>query len=75
MRISGEKVQVLMAQHCLNIEQLHRISGVAKSTIRAILHNQQQNCRLDTIGLIAKALRVDPRAIMITETNERKYIL
>lgn len=65
MKISKEKLNIAMANKCLNARELAKVTGIAESTIVRIKRGFPASTK--TIGTIAKALDVDVTEIIIDE--------
>ena len=62
LKISQNKAQLLMAQKCMNPYDLCSTAGISYASYRRIM--KYGNCRIATLGKIAKALGVDVTAIL-----------
>lgn len=62
LKISQDKVQLLMAKQCMNPYGLCDGAGISYASYRRIM--KQGNCKIATLGKIAKALGVDVTAIL-----------
>lgn len=70
-KLLGEKVRALREYHQFTQEKLHELTGISRNQIQNIEHSRNNsknesngqpgpgNARLDTIFLLANALRVD----------------
>ena len=65
MKINPNAIKRLMGLHLMTQEQLAKEAGVARMTINGTL--KKGSCSTITAGKIAKALGVDPVAIIPTE--------
>ena len=65
MRIDANKVRRWMGARLMTQEALARAAGVSRATINATL--LKGACSTQTAGKIAKALEVEPAAIVETE--------
>lgn len=63
MKIDNKKLDLLMAEKCLTLEKLSKITGVSQVTI-ARMKNGSQKPRPITIGKIAKALGIKPEELI-----------
>lgn len=64
MQISPEKLQLIMAEKCIGVNQLAKKAGVSKPTVVRYSKSVAPNQSLRIIGLLARALEVDPSEIM-----------
>lgn len=62
LRISPEKVQLKMAERCMNPYDLCSAAGISYASYRRII--KAGGCKLATTGRIAKALGVDVTEIL-----------
>ena len=65
MQIDHKKLQLLMARRCVVRKKLAEMAGVTPLTISMVISGR--NARPSTVGLIAKALCVDPSEIIKEE--------
>lgn len=65
LQVSQDKVQLLMAQKCMNPYDLCSKAGISYASYRRIM--KYGGCKLATLGLIAKALEVDVTEILADE--------
>ena len=54
--VSAEKVQIKMAEHCMNPYELCSKAGISSPSYQRII--KTGNCKISTLGKIAKALDV-----------------
>lgn len=66
MKINVIEIKWLMVEQCLSLNKLAQNSRVSKATISRIL-NHNANPRPDTLGKIAKVLRVNPRKLYLED--------
>lgn len=66
LKISQDKVQIRMAEKCMNPYDLCSAAGLSYTSYRRIM--KQGGCKLSTLGYIAKAL--DCKVTDILVTNE-----
>ncbi len=57
MKVNTKKIELLMANQCINTQMLAETSGISKAALYSIL-NHRRVPRLITLGKIAKALNV-----------------
>ena len=62
LKISQDKVQILMARQCKNPYDLCSTAGISYASYRRIM--KQGGCKLATLGKIAEALGVDVTEII-----------
>lgn len=62
LRISQDKVQLIMAKKCMNPYSLCGAAGITYATYRRIMKNG--SCKIGTMGKIANALNVDITEIL-----------
>lgn len=60
----GERIKARRLELDLTLEEVGRIVGVGKSTVRKWESGQIANMRRDKIPLLAKALRIEPASLM-----------
>ena len=65
MRIDVDIFDCRMARECLTIESVSKKSGVSRSTIEGIRRGRE--VRPSTVGLLARALRVDVEELIDKE--------
>ena len=65
LRISQDKVQLKMAEKCMNPYDLCSAAGISYTSYRRIM--KQGGCKIATLGKIAKALGVDVKEILSEE--------
>lgn len=65
LRISQDKVQLLMAKKCMNPYDLCSAAEISYASYRRIM--VKGGCKIATLGKIAKALGVDVIEIIETE--------
>lgn len=58
MKINKKAMDILLAENCLSIKELAKKIGITPGNLTRIRQGQK-NTRPKTIGLIAKALKVD----------------
>ncbi|HFD8693226.1 helix-turn-helix domain-containing protein [Clostridium perfringens] len=63
MNIDFNKLKLAQAKACLSLNELVEITGLGKSTISRTL-NGKVKANPKTIGLIAKALKIDVEEII-----------
>ena len=63
MQISPEKLQLVMAKKCIGVNALAKKAGVSQPTVSRYRNYVAPNQSLRVIGLLAKALEVDPSEI------------
>ena len=63
--ISQDKVQIKMAEKCMNPYDLCSAAGISYASYRRIM--KFGNCKIATLGKISKALGVDVTDIIETE--------
>ena len=62
LKVSQDKVQLLMAKKCMNPYDLCSKAGISYASYRRIMKNG--GCKIATLGLLAKALEVDVTEII-----------
>lgn len=62
LRIAQDKVQIKMAEKCMNPYDLCSAAGISYTSYRRIM--KQGGCKIATLGKIAKALGVDVKEIL-----------
>lgn len=62
LQIDQDKVQLKMAEKCMNPYGLCSAAGISYTSYRRIM--KQGGCKIATLGKIAKALDVDVRDIL-----------
>lgn len=62
LQISQDKVQLLMAEKCMNPYDLCSSAGISYASYRRIM--REGGCKIATLGKIAKALEVKPGEII-----------
>ncbi len=65
MHIDPKKIKLLMARRCMNNKRLAEMAVITQPTISKAISGS--NVRTDTVGLIARALGVDPSEIIKEE--------
>ncbi|WP_417301872.1 helix-turn-helix domain-containing protein [Enterocloster sp.] len=65
MRADRRKLEIAMAQVCMNTEDLQKKAGIPRPTLNGVISGR--NVRPGTIGRVAKALGVDVTEILETE--------
>lgn len=65
LRISQDKVQLKMAEKCMNPYDLCSAAEISYTSYRRIM--KQGGCKIATLGRIAKALGVDVKEILSEE--------
>lgn len=65
LKISRDKVQLLMAERCMNPYDLCRTAGISYASYRRIM--VKGGCKIATLGKIAKALSCGETEIIETE--------
>lgn len=68
----GDKIRTLRADQNLTLEEVAKVCGVGKSTVRKWEQGIIQNMRRDKIDKLAKALHVTPAYLMGWEDNKKK---
>lgn len=63
LRISQDKVQLKMAELCMNPYELCEKAGISYTSYRRII--REGNCKIATLGKIAKALDTSVTDILI----------
>ena len=66
MKLDLKKIRIAQAKACLNVNDLVNETGLVRSTISKVL-NGRINPTPKTIGVIAKALKVDVEDIILKE--------
>lgn len=66
MKLDTNKLQMVMAEKCVEIRELSKKTGVAECTISKIKH-KKQNAKPVTIGKLAKGLGVQITELLETE--------
>ena len=67
LKISQNKVQLKMAERCMNPHDLCSAAGISYTSYRRIM--KVGGCKIGTLGKIAKALGVDVTEIIVIENN------
>lgn len=62
LKLSQDKVQIRMAELCMNPYDLCSTAGIAYASYRRIM--KEGNCKIATLGKIAKALNVNVTEIL-----------
>lgn len=62
MRLSTQKIFLLMAGFSLNQKQLAEKAGISRQTLSAVMNGR--NCRPELLGKLARALEVKPEEII-----------
>lgn len=62
LRINQDKVQIKMAEKCMNPYDLCSAAGISYTSYRRIM--KKGGCKIATLGKIAKALGVDVKEIL-----------
>ena len=65
--VSAEKVQLLMAERCMSPYDVCSKAGISYQSYQRII--KTGNCKLSTLGKIAKALNVPVTAIIVESHN------
>lgn len=65
LQISQNKVQLLMAEKCMNPYDLCSAAGISYASYRRIM--KEGGCKIATLGKIAKALACNVTEIIETE--------
>lgn len=65
MRADRRKLEIAMAQVCMNTEDLQKRAGIPRPTLNGVISGR--NVRPGTIGKVARALGVDVTEILVTE--------
>lgn len=65
LKVSQDKVQLLMAQNCMNPYDLCSKADISYASYRRIM--KQGGCKLATLGKLAKALEVNVTEILEDE--------
>ena len=65
LQISQNKVHILMAEQCMNPYDLCSAAGISYATYRRIM--MSSDCKIATLGKIAKALNCKVTEILETE--------
>lgn len=60
----GERIRHLLALREMSQADLVRLSGLSKATVSDLINNKQKTTSVDTIRLIARAVRVSPAYFM-----------
>lgn len=58
----------------LSQTDLHHSSGVAYSTINAIVHNKARQISLDTLDALSKALECEPGDLLVRDSEQRRPV-
>lgn len=66
MKFDLKKLQLVMAEKCIEVRELSKKTGVAESTISRI-KNGKQNAKPVTLGKLAKGLGVQITELLKTE--------
>lgn len=66
----GDRIRARRLELGLTLEEVGRIAGVGKSTVRKWESGQIANMRRDKIALLAGALQLEPAALMGWESKE-----
>jgi len=64
MNIDVEKINLLIANKCLSVNELAKLSGISLVTLSRIRNGSQQ-ARPQTLGKIAKALETNVENLII----------
>ena len=62
MKADKKKLEIAMANYCMNTSDLQTVSGLPRPTVNNVITGR--NVRPATIGKIAKALNVDVTEII-----------
>lgn len=63
MELNLKKLKVAQAKACLSVSDLSEITGLGRVTVSKVL-NGKVKANIKTIGLIAKALKIDVEEII-----------
>lgn len=63
MKVDGEKVRMMIVDHCTSIRGLAKKAHISESTVHQAINNKR-NSQYRTIGKIARALNVNPAEIL-----------
>lgn len=66
MNLNLENIRIAMAKECLSVNDLVEKTGLGRATVSKII-NGRQKPKTKTIGIIAKALKVDVLEIISNE--------
>lgn len=66
MNLNLEKLRIAMAKECLSVNDLVEKTGLGRTTVSKII-NGRQKPTTKTVGIIAKALKVDVLEIISDE--------
>lgn len=66
MVISREKIQIILANRLMTINELARVSGLSRTYLSALINGKKSNIKPITLGKLAKALDVNVE-ILLTE--------
>ena len=63
LQVSQDKVQLLMAEHCMNPYDLCSKAGISYASYRRIM--KQGGCKIATLGKLAQALECNVTDILV----------
>lgn len=66
MNLNLEKLKIAMARECLSVNDLIEKTGLGRTTVSKTI-NGKQKPTIKTVGIIAKALKVDVVEIISNE--------
>lgn len=72
MKADKLKIALAMARACANPKDLAQAADLRPQTVNRVIHGY--NVRPATFGRIARALAVDPTAIMVVPTEDDKGV-
>lgn len=62
MRVNRKKLEIAMANACMNTKDIQTVSGIPRATLNNVISGR--NVRTGTMGKVAKALGVDVTEII-----------
>lgn len=66
------RLKELLENAGLSQTDLHRISGVAYSTINGLVLNKARQVSLDTLGALSEALSCEPGELIMRDRKRRR---
>ncbi|EKQ56204.1 MULTISPECIES: helix-turn-helix transcriptional regulator [unclassified Clostridium] len=67
MNVDVNKIKIAQANECLSVNELVEKTGLGRATVSKIINGGCTTPSLKSIGLIAKALNVDVKDILLDE--------
>lgn len=67
MNISREKIQIILANRLMTINEFAKVSGLSRTYLSALINGKKSNIKPVTLGKLAKALDVDVEMLLKEE--------